>query len=100
MWTWESIYNNGNISEAKNNFKLSIQYNSENVKANFSLGHLYQKLRELENAIIYYKKNIELKPENPLPYFNLSLIYETKGDFKLQKYYSTKALPSTRDLNK
>lgn len=87
----ESNYNKGNNSGAIGNYKLSIQYNSNNVKANFSLGHLYQELKEFDNAIIYYNKTIELEPDNPLPYFNLSLIYETKGDSKLQNYYRTKA---------
>jgi len=87
----EAKYNKGNNSEAINNYKSSIRYNSENAKANFSLGSLYQKLGELDNAIIYFNRTIELEPENPLPYFNLSLIYEIKGDSKLQKYYRSKA---------
>jgi tetratricopeptide (TPR) repeat protein len=36
-------------------------------------------LEETESAL---KKAIELDPESPLPYYNLSLVYHTKGEIK------------------
>lgn len=45
----------GEIEEAKNNFKRAIALNSNNTKAHYNLGYIYEDLQETEQAIAHYE---------------------------------------------
>jgi tetratricopeptide (TPR) repeat protein len=60
--------------------------------AYFEMGMGYQVFEnQLDSAVKYYKKSIDLAPGYELPYFNLGHIYQSKGHFKLASYYYNKS---------
>ena len=56
-----------------------MQLNPNDASVNWTLGKLYESKKEIETAINYYKKAIELKPDSLLANFTLAFCYESKS---------------------
>ncbi len=48
----------------------------------FNTGICWEKLKNLDNALIAYKKAVEIKPEEPDFLYNLAIVYEALGDIE------------------
>ncbi len=56
--------NQGHISEAIEIFKLYVEAYPQSFNAYYNLGEAYMKSGDKQNAIINYRKSLELNPEN------------------------------------
>ena len=67
MSIWHLGYvwlNQDHISEAIEIFKLYVEAYPRSYNAYYNLGEAYMKSGDKENAIIHYRKSLELNPEN------------------------------------
>jgi tetratricopeptide (TPR) repeat protein len=46
---------------------------------NFSLGISYKQTKEYDEAIKYFKRQLEYAPEEPSPYYNIACVYAEQG---------------------
>ena len=58
------LLNNNNITEAIAIFQWNIEQNPESANVYDSLGEAYLKDNQKEKALLYYKKSLELNPNN------------------------------------
>ncbi|NOZ45623.1 MAG: tetratricopeptide repeat protein [Chlorobi bacterium] len=65
----------GKSKEALEYLKIAIENDPENQTYYFAQGTLYDQLKETDNAIVSYKKAIELKPDYFDALLNLGAIY-------------------------
>jgi len=61
-------------------FKKAISMNSEYAEAYFNLAYSYEMIGKYDSAMICYRKNISLKPDNVRSYSNLANIYFNQYD--------------------
>jgi Flp pilus assembly protein TadD len=54
-----------------------------NAGAYFALGTLSHFQGEIEHAVQYFQKSIELDPANPAPHLNLGRLYAVRGEYQL-----------------
>ena len=54
-----------------------------NAKAYFALGTLSHFQGEIEQAIQYFQKSIELNPADAAPHLSLGRLYAVRGEYKL-----------------
>lgn len=47
-----------------------------------NLGINLKRAGKLDDALNYYKKAIELEPDNPIILYNTGVLYNNKGDYK------------------
>ncbi|MFH0865913.1 MAG: tetratricopeptide repeat protein, partial [Bacteroidota bacterium] len=80
-----SAKNNGDTIKAKEYYKKGISYfktaismNPEYIEAFFNLAYSYEMINKYDSAIINYRKNIELKPDNIRSMSNMANIYFSK----------------------
>ena len=57
-----------------------------------NIGNLEKKIFHFQEAILNYKKIIELNKLYDLAYYNLGVVYSTIGKFKLAEDYYKKAI--------
>lgn len=70
---------NNKFEEAKENLKLAIEKEPQNKQLYFSLGVVYDNLKEYDKAIVEYKNAIELDSLYFDAIFNLGALYFNKG---------------------
>ncbi len=70
---------NNKYKEAENNLKLAIEKEPDNKQLHFSLGVVYDNLKEYDKAIISYEKAIAIDSVYFDPIFNLGALYFNKG---------------------
>jgi len=71
-----------NFDEAKKFYSLALQKNENNFEIYFNLGILYLSIpKDFDNAIVYFKKTIDIKKNHYLSYFFLGRCYNLKKDF-------------------
>ncbi|MGQ8335363.1 tetratricopeptide repeat protein [Sunxiuqinia sp. A32] len=75
-----NIYLNSNkVDDAMKYLKLAIDQDPTNATFYFAQGSLFDKLERIEDAVVSYKKAIELKDDYYDAYYNLGTIYYNLG---------------------
>ena len=69
-----------------------ILKDSKSVRGYNNLGIYYEQQGELDKAIKYYSKTVQLAPMFPNPYINLGNVYHKKKDFAKAEKFMKKAL--------
>lgn len=78
-----------NYDIAIEGFLIAIDLDKNYVKAYDHLAICYRKKNQLDKAIKYYKKSLEIFPEGDLALMNIGVIYRIMEDYKESiKYYS------------
>jgi len=82
------LYNKGQVSSDKGDFKKSVKYYKEaiSIDPNYidaydNLGLAFRQLGELDSAECYYKKSIEKYPKGTTARMNLGQTYTFKKDY-------------------
>src|SRR6266480_4549013 len=70
----------GDISQALDNFTLSLKHEPRHVEAHYNLGNLYFDAGELPLARLHYEAAAQIAPGFSLVYFNLALVHYKLGD--------------------
>jgi tetratricopeptide (TPR) repeat protein len=84
---------NNKFNEAIKYLNKAVEVKSENATLLLDLGILYEKNKDVDNAIITYKKVLELAPERYRAMNNLAwLLSEYKKDYDQAESYSRQAL--------
>jgi tetratricopeptide (TPR) repeat protein len=69
----------GRFDEVLAKLKKSIELEPENASLYLALADSYKEVKNEEEAVNYYKKAIEIKPDYFLALYNLGVIYYTKA---------------------
>ena len=91
----------GQLSNALDNFTLSLKNDPRHVEAHYNLANLYYDAGDLQLAKLHYEAAAQIEPGFSLVYFNLSLVYHKLGDLSaasatLEKYRQLE--PEDEDL--
>ena len=91
----------GQLSQALDNFTLSLKNDPRHVEAHYNLANLYYDAGDLQLAKLHYEAAAQIEPGFSLVYFNLSLVYHKVGDLSaasatLEKYRQLE--PEDEDL--
>jgi len=91
----------GQLSQALDNFTLSLKNDPRHVEAHYNLANLYYDAGDLQLAKLHYEAAARVEPGFSLVYFNLSLVYHKLGDLNaasatLEKYRQLE--PEDEDL--
>src|SRR5919205_244786 len=91
----------GHISNALDNFTLSLKNDPRHVEAHYNLANLYYDAGDVQLAKLHYEAAAQIEPGFSLVYFNLSLVYHKLGDLSaasttLEKYLQLE--PEDEDL--
>jgi tetratricopeptide (TPR) repeat protein len=70
----------GDLEEAQNFFKQSIETNPENEILAYNVGEIYFSNKEIDEAIHYFELAIQIKPDWSEPYLKLGYVYLNKAD--------------------
>src|SRR5205085_3745371 len=70
----------GQLSQALDNFTLSLKNDPRHVEAHYNLANLYYDAGDLQLAKLHYEAAAQIEPGFSLVYFNLSLVYHKLGD--------------------
>lgn len=73
----------GDIFYSIENYKKAIDIDPHYDRAYYYLGHLYDKVGQLENAKKCFQKCIELDPYDYVSYNDLGSLYENKGEYEI-----------------
>ena len=73
------LYKNGNLSDAINYYKKSLEFDPQFYLAYFQLGVLQKKQGNSEGAISNLNKVLEIKPDHDKTWFTLGTAYESDG---------------------
>src|SRR5919205_1506862 len=65
----------GHISNALDNFTLSLKNDPRHVEAHYNLANLYYDAGDFPLARLHYEAAIEIEPNFALVYYNLALVY-------------------------
>jgi tetratricopeptide (TPR) repeat protein len=81
----------GKLSNALDNFTLSLKHQPRHVEAHYNLGNLYYDAGELPLARLHYEAAAQIESGFSLVYFNLALVYHKLNDLPgalaaLEKY--------------
>jgi len=91
----------GQLSNALDNFTLSLKNDPRHVEAHYNLANLYYDAGDFQLAKLHYETAAKIEPGFSLVYFNLSLVYHKIGDLEaasatLEKYLQLE--PEDEDL--
>ena len=91
----------GQLSNALDNFTLSLKNDPRHVEAHYNLANLYYDAGDFQLAKLHYEAAAKIEPGFSLVYFNLSLVYHKIGDLEaasatLEKYLQLE--PEDEDL--
>jgi len=59
-----AFFSDGDIGSAVKNFLGALKYDSNSVEANFNLGFCYQIQKDYQQAILYFRRTLKLKPDD------------------------------------
>jgi tetratricopeptide (TPR) repeat protein len=74
---------NNDVDEAVAEQKSILAKNPQNAKAYFALGTLSHFQGEIEQAMRYFQKSIELDPNDAAPHLSLGRLYAVRGEYEL-----------------
>ena len=91
----------GQLSNALDNFTLSLKNDPRHVEAHYNLANLYYDAGDFQLAKLHYEAAAKIEPGFSLVYFNLSLVYHKIGDLEaasvtLERYLQLE--PEDEDL--
>ncbi|HMS65748.1 MAG TPA: tetratricopeptide repeat protein [Ignavibacteria bacterium] len=96
----------GGIHNAEKNkpaielYLQKIQSGTADSTDYFNLGFAYQNNNQFDEAVIYYKSALTLKPDTLYANYNLGIIYSGKGDIEnAVKYYESEILNNSGYVN-
>jgi len=72
----------GKSKDAEAAYKQTVALAPHHFDANLNLGHFYLKSQSWDESIQHYCKVLEIKPDFPLAYINLAVVYYHKGKFQ------------------
>lgn len=82
----------GDLAAAKTNLEFSLQFEPDNVDAQFALGNVLRVSGDTEAAVAAYKKLLQLAPKHEKAFFNLGLVHQMAGKTKEALAYYQQAL--------
>ena len=71
------------VDDAVAEQKSILAKDPNNAKAYFALGTLSHFKGEIERAMQYFQKSIELDPNDAAPHLSLGRLYAVRGEYKL-----------------
>jgi tetratricopeptide (TPR) repeat protein len=83
----------GRLEEAASEYEIALKNNGE-ANDYVNLAFLYKKLGDIENAIKYFGKSVELDSDLTSSYLNLGKLYLSKNEFEEAVYYLEKGVNS------
>lgn len=84
-----TYYKEGNLDQAIEAFKLSLEYKPDNDKVFNNLGKIYYDLGQKQLSMSYYKDAVRLNPKDSLSMVAVGLLYYEMGDFEeAAKFYN------------
>jgi len=86
-----------NLEKAKKLFTIISQLEPTNYKSFFKIAAIFEKNNQIDEAIDYYKKTIEINPKCTPAYTKLGVLYNTRQQRKRALYYLEKALELSPD---
>lgn len=94
----------GDFGPAEEMCAAAMEYDDEDASTMCSMGRMSQLKGDVENAVKYLKKSVQLNAKYPAPLVYLALISAEKGDTGMAKEYKEKALemrfPTTGPMTK
>ena len=85
--------------EAKENFLKALAIKPDEFAARFNLAVAYSNLHNLDSAILWYKKTLELKPLDAVTYYKVGTIYGKElNDLDKAAEYISKAIQSNPNM--
>ena len=64
-------------------YELLVRLEPDNSPAINNLGDLYEDLGRYEDALVMYRRSLDINPESAIPYYNLMSAARTLGQFSL-----------------
>ncbi len=74
------LYEEGDLQQAANHFGLAFELDSRNAIAAYNLGVVLDDLQQPDAALQAYRRAVEADPCLGVAHFNLSRLYEARGD--------------------
>ena len=71
------------LQEAKEQYEKYIEKFPDNEYAYYNMGLLFQKNKDLENAILNFKKTLAINPQNKDAKIQLALTHQLNGNYSL-----------------
>mgnify|MGYP002638776767 FL=1 len=87
-----NFYKSGDLENAIQSFKNSLEFKPNNAKAFYNLGNIYYDLGQKDLAQSYYKDAVEINPEDSLSLVAIGLICTEKGNLPEALDYYNKAV--------
>lgn len=81
-----------NYKMAIESLQLSLKEDPNFVIALDDIAVCYRQLGDFDNAIMYYKKSLDIFPEGDLALMNIGVVYSLKSDFKTSISYYEKLI--------
>lgn len=82
----------GNLEEAEKRLTASLQFHSSDVETYNRLGLVLRKQRKYEKALQCYQMALTVHPEHGGIYYNMGILFATKGDYDSARVYFESAL--------
>lgn len=92
-------YQNGQVDQAFAYFQEATERRSSDPSAEYMLAQSLEALGREEEAIVHYRRTIELAPSQAAPYYNLAVIYNRRKDFAAAISELQQALQVNRDFH-
>ena len=97
----DQYFNKTLYDEAIKEYEIALNYNQDDldmVDLYGILGLLYNHPKEnYDKSIEYYKKALNIQPENEIIYINIGIVYDDKGDYSKAIEYYQKAIEINPD---
>ncbi|RLD37384.1 MAG: hypothetical protein DRI89_15245 [Bacteroidetes bacterium] len=85
-------YNKGEMDQAKEAFKLVLEYDPQNGKACYNLGKIYYGFNEKDIALAYYEDAVRCDDKDSASMVGAGLIFFEKGDYNSALEYYNMAI--------
>lgn len=90
-------YYEGEYRKAENILSNLLDTGFADEKVYFSMGNVYNKLRDNDRAIFYWEKALEINPEHSEALFNIGVGHLNKNDIPRARQYWERVLRSSPD---
>jgi tetratricopeptide (TPR) repeat protein len=77
-----TMYQLGQMEEARKHFLLAVEFDPQNALAEFNLGCVLEQVGKTEEAIAHLSRAVKLAPSLADGHLNLALAYEKKGQIQ------------------
>ncbi len=89
----------GEVAEAENAYRMSIERNPDHADAHINLGRLKQQQHHLAEAETLYRRALDLDSDNAIAHFNLGTLLEERGQQQAAIGHYNKAAPRLPDAH-